>query len=369
MDLQLSSLFQNPGFRGFDVNLPSNKADSTDKPETILNASLQAALQRLSTTETTPPAEEVESSEFTPDKVASRVLDFIKQTLEQRGGSEIEQQSLLEQAREGIMQGINEARDILSSAGQLSNKIDGDIKKTQALIMQGLDEIELNNAIENPEPISLQSTLLSASDKQSRSASIQIETRDGDIVEISFSAFQRSAVAQATVESNNQTGYAFISEQASSVEFSFSVQGNLDEGETQAVNALVDNISKVAGKFYNGNVQDAFQAATQLGFNSEELAAFSLDFQYSRTTSVVSAYQTTQQLDSPEKPATGINEAVEYLAEINELINSIPEATPFKQPEISTIELFKQFSDEISKLTDTANHAGKQLLNKVLESL
>ncbi len=120
----------------------------------------------------------------------------------------------------------------------------------------------------------------------SESTSFSLTTQDGDIVEISlseqsFSQFQYAA----------GRGFGALSFEAGfESQFQFSVEGELDEGELGAIADLLDQLSAVSGEFFSGNFQEAFQKALNVGFDTSEIAQFSLELTKVQVEQV-SAYQ------------------------------------------------------------------------------
>jgi len=253
------------------------------------------------------PVSELNATEFTPTAVADRILGFVETAIAQRAGSELEAQSLLRQAKEGIAQGFAEAREILSNLPAMNDDIAEQIDKTESLIFQGLDELQ-NTSVETPRQQQIgqlisESASLSSQFKQSSQASIQIMTQDGDKVDVSYSALLEFSESQrySVNQQGASTSYEVSSDMSSfsSAAFEFNVQGNLDEGERDAINTLLEDVGGLANQFFNGDVQAAFNSAQSLGFNSSELKSFALDFQQSTYVEVVQTYQRTEQISRP----------------------------------------------------------------------
>ncbi|VAW63681.1 hypothetical protein MNBD_GAMMA10-139, partial [hydrothermal vent metagenome] len=277
---------------------------------------------------------------FSPQAVADRITGFVGDSIQRRAGSEIEKQSMLEQAKEGIEQGIGEARDILESLGQLSGEVEQQVDETESLIFQDLQALEQTlfqpqsqfRAGVVPGAASKgvsESGLLSSQFRQTSEAAIEIVTRDGDRVAVSYSAFIQSASSQqfSSSTTGDASAFSFSSRQqtSTSVAFQFSVAGDLDEEELDSINDLLKNMGDIAGQFFQGDVQAAFNSALELGFDSEQLKSFSLDFQQSTRVQVAQAYQRTEQFSNPpasvQLPASvNPRPAVDVLSQLENLI-------------------------------------------------
>ena len=92
-----------------------------------------------------PSSLQAPTEQFTPTRVAERVLGFIEQRLQREAADGADQeklQGLLQQAREGIEQGFAEARKILDGLGVLQGKIATDIDETYARLQDGLQGLQ-----------------------------------------------------------------------------------------------------------------------------------------------------------------------------------------------------------------------------------
>jgi len=152
----------------------------------------------------------------------------------------------------------------------------------------------------------------------SKSSSISIQTNDGDTVTIDFAqalAYQRTEMNAAYATENDDgstTGVAYSKTTESRYQasgFSFSVEGELDDDEKVAIGALVQDVSKLADEFFNGDLDKAFEQATQLGFDDTELSSFSLKMTRVETVSVAQAYSQVAQYEDNERPTGGYGES------------------------------------------------------------
>ena len=108
-------------------------------------------------------------------------------------------------------------------------------------------------------------------------ASLDILTQEGDRVQIRFRSrealsLQSSAAAAGGVPTGSGISlYAFA---AGRVEVT--LQGELSEGELQAISALMEKVDALATEFFAGDMETAFASAAALGFDSNQLAGFAL---------------------------------------------------------------------------------------------
>jgi len=113
----------------------------------------------------------------------------------------------------------------------------------------------------------------SLSELRSRGASFNLVTQDGDRVEISFSDVSASSVQLGRAGGSGELSVL----SAYDSRFAFSVSGNLDEGELDAINNLLSQLNEVSASFFAGDFVDAFEKALGVGFDGSEIARFSLD--------------------------------------------------------------------------------------------
>ena len=332
------------------------------------------------------PVDQANAADFTPTAVADRILGYVETAITQRAGSTVEAQSMLEQAKEGIEKGFKEAREILKNMPQMTDEINAQIDETESLVSKGLENLE-NISIDTPQQQQIgqlisESASLSSQFTQSSEASIQIVTRDGDQIDVSFSAFVQASASQSVAIDSQGVSASFDASFESSASFQFSVQGNLDEGERDAVNELLEDVGELANKFFNGDVQAAFNASLELGFDSEELKSFAVDFQQTTTFEVAQAYQRTEQLSDPlvtsnapaALPSSSVSipgssipvspvatapvlaspaPAIDVLSQLDQLIKQEKESDDIKEPEKTIKSLLADMLDLLNEGYDS----------------
>ena len=288
---------------------------------------------------------QLKAADFAPQAVADRILGFVESSIKLRAGSELEAQSMLQQAREGIEQGFAQAREILNAMLHMTDEINNQINETAGLIFKGLDDV-YSTPIESSKQQGFsqlvpESKVQSSQFKQSGQAAIEIVTQDGDKVKVSYSAFIQATANQSYAQ--NQQGFAARSDfsSASTVSFQLSVQGDIDEGEQLAINELMNDVADLARQFFNGDVQAAFNASMELGFESSELKSFALNFQQSSYQEIVQTYQRTEKINQTVTPqdtehgnsAYSPGSAVSVLSKLENLLEQAKASALIEQPE------------------------------------
>lgn len=255
--------------------------------------------------------------------VASTVLSFVQLRLEQEAAAGADPErlaNLMEQARSGIEKGYGEAREQIEALGlmkpELANEIDDGFNRIQ----NGLDKLAERflgqpAAADGGAPVNRSGMQVEAA---SRGAfRFDVTTADGDKVSIVMEESRYSAVQSRSATSGSGESSSLSAVSASSGRYSFSVEGDLDSGEREAIAGLLEQAQGVAGQFFRGDVQGAFDSARDLNLGGEELASFSLNLSSSRTVSTT-AYESTSgqpSLASQLRPLSGLAQNVRELGQ------------------------------------------------------
>lgn len=209
--------------------------------------------------------------DFSPDKVADRVLGFIEQRLksEAASGADPEKlQKLLEQARSGVEKGFDEARKILDGMGLLKDKVASDIDDTFKRIQQGFAGLDKQYGAA---PAGGSVAVPSSSDRfaaVAESFELDITTRDGDRLRVSVA--QASAAWSRTEGANSESGSLQIGG------WQVAVDGDLDDEEKAALEKLFTQVQDLSNSFYSGDMAGAFDRAMSLDMDGSQLASMSL---------------------------------------------------------------------------------------------
>jgi len=320
-------------------------------------------------------------ADFTAQQVADRVLAYIETALDQYAADDPRRSELLEQAREGVEQGFAEAASILDGLGVLQGELADGLTRSLDLIQRGLERFSAAEPVvaAGPDtgseattaPGGAQQVALGAVGYSiSQVTSLVIDTVDGDRITIDIS--KQASVSQAGVlaESGNAQLQGFQSGSNAGVTFSFNVQGELDEDEQQAVDALLRRVDKVSDRFFDGNVQQAFASAARLEFNSEELAGFALDLSSTETYRAVAAYQQTAAPAAGTAAESSLPVAAAFGADIRGLVDEAA-ATRFAEPARDVARLFGAMTDEralsgVAELKDEAMSLLRGLVSSIV---
>lgn len=312
-----------------------------------------------------PDTKKTESSLFDFEEIAKNVLNFVGGAIknaQNKGADEDKLNNLFEQASSGVLKGIKLAEQDL--AGFLNEEITNGINQSKSLIEDGI--AKLKRDVFNPQALNREKPATSSVDSTSisyekqESGELNIRTRDGDTVNITFENLEQFESSQRQVQQLTQqteldkkaivaepvavvaepvnvpidvNNAAVASGQTStpadvdvddsevnineadkvqprtdSIQqntifyqestFSFTVKGELDEDELKAIGQLVADANELAEEFFNGDIETAFNQALELGFDEQELSSFALQLTKVENTAVIKAYETVSRFDS-----------------------------------------------------------------------
>ncbi|TWC38940.1 hypothetical protein FBY03_10566 [Pseudomonas sp. SJZ079] len=246
-----------------------------------------------------PGALSGQRDDFTPEKVAGRVLGFIEQRLHSEaaaGADPAKLQGLLNQAREGVEKGFADARKVLDGMGVLQGKVATDIDDTYQRIQAGLGNLsERFGPVVRPDSGSSAAVVhRERFAAQAQSFDLSVTTRNGDRLRISIAQGSASWSQSRVAAASNASGTALVaSSQSSSLQigtWQVSVEGELDEEERAALGALFGQVQALSSKFYSGDLAGAFDRAMALEMDGEQLASMSLHLTQTRVRQASDAY-------------------------------------------------------------------------------
>ena len=363
MNIPSFSSFSSAGFQNFGKSLGNLQRSPQESTQSQGAANRSAQANKPAEVADTKSVQPVSTQ--SPEVTATNILRHVYQSVEglrAEGASEERIAERLEAAREGIAKGYGEARAILEDLGRLDESLAADIDKGEALIAEGLKQIE---AGEKPDlltpkvperddaPQSATPTGFTlAGTRSSQSLSLEVVTHDGDKVTVNFR--QKEGGISLTTPGMSLTASAFSSR------FDMQIDGNLDEGELNALQTLFDDVGKLSETFYGGDLGAALEEAMQLGFDGNELASMSLELRQRSFSSVSRAYGEsgpslpTQRLESQQNMITdyvkSYTEALDRARPLAEPKDTLQKMLEALAPDESRLDALRQFNDGLSKL-------------------
>jgi hypothetical protein len=270
------------------------------------------------------------ANDYTPEKVAGRILGFIEQRLqsEQAAGADPSKlQGLLEQARSGVEKGFAEARKILDGMGVLQGKVATDIDDTYQKIQDGFSDLDKRF---NPDAALVEGSASIAAYRerfaaQAETFDMEVTTRDGDRLRISIAQASASWSQSGVLASSNGGGSSVLaSSQSGSLQmgaWQVSVEGELDDEERAALEKLFGQVQDLSNKFYAGDLSGAFDRAMALDMDSEQLASMSLRLTQTTVRQATDAYSAVAQ-DGGQAASAVNSSLIDYAQSLLEALRS-----------------------------------------------
>lgn len=166
-------------------------------------------------------------------------------------------------------------------------------------------------------------------EKYKQSTQLNIRTQDGDEVTINIKSqgFEVENLEYRKSENSEGDSYdelTYESVQREQTRFRFEIEGDLDEDEREAIYDLLSDVDELSEKFFGGDIQAAYQQATQLGFDSEELSGYSLQLEERRFSIEETVYQNNAETAGQNFPEIG-RPLYDYLSKVENLLRALDE--------------------------------------------
>ncbi|MBL4834295.1 MAG: DUF5610 domain-containing protein [Pseudomonas sp.] len=263
------------------------------------------------------------AEDFAPGKVAERVLGFIGGRLESAkadGAETTALQKMYDQAAKGVEKGFEEARKILDGMGVLKGKVAADIDDTWQRIQAGMQDITQRllpdaAAGKTGEGVSL-SASASRFTAQAQTFDLEVTTREGDRLRISIAQASASRTdSQVRASTGEQGSQVSLSRQSSQLQigaWQVEVDGDLNDAERKSLESLLGQVQDLAGAFYAGDRQGAFDRALALDMDGSQLASMALNL---TQTSVRQVSETYGRVSGQGAPASAMNNELREYAQ------------------------------------------------------
>lgn len=327
---------------------------------------------------------DVEKVDFSPEAVSKRILGFVEGALAQAGGNE-QAKNRLQAAREGIEKGFGEARDILTNLNVYQGEVQDNAEKTYDLLQQGLDGLQsalddgtLFNKTAPAAPQLIQRDLLQQSSySREESFELTVKTRDGDDVTINISRNQFAEDISYSSETPNSRFTSLSETTSASASFSYEVKGELDEGERKAIDELLGNVKKLSDEFFGSDVQGAFDHALSIGYDTKEIARFSVSMQQTEERRVTSAYREIAQIqDQGRRQGEALGKLLQpvhqFLDGLKQTVGDAQKTDMFDSPAATIADMFSGVSriqPDLAELIAHLEERAKQSLEGITHQM
>lgn len=317
------------------------------------------------------------ANDYTPEKVAGRILGFIEQRLQsaQAAGADTGKlQKLLDQARSGVEKGFAEARKILDGMGVLQGKVASDIDDTYQKIQDGFSDLDKRfnpdaALVEGSANIAAYSERFAA---QAETFEMSVTTREGDRLRISIAQASANWSQSGVVASSNGNGSSVVaSSQSGSLQigaWQVSVEGELDDEERAALEKLFGQVQELSDKFYAGDLSGAFDRAMALEMDGEQLASMSLRLTQTTVRQATDAYSAVAQEGG--QAASAVNSSlIDYAQGLLEALRSANQVTEEGTGKTSLLDLLKGGFSLDERFDSARLDKAEQLNSRLLDGL
>jgi hypothetical protein len=317
------------------------------------------------------------ANDYTPEKVAGRILDFIEQRLqsEQAAGADPSKlKGLLEQARSGVEKGFAEARKILDGMGVLQGKVASDIDDTYQKIQDGFSDLDKRF---NPDAalVGGSTNIAAYSERfaaQAETFDMEVTTRDGDRLRISIAQASANWSQSGVVASSNGNGSSVVaSSQSGSMQiggWQVSVEGELDDEERAALEKLFGQVQDLSNKFYAGDLSGAFDRAMALDMDGEQLASMSLRLTQTTVRQATDAYSAVAQ-DGGQAASAVNSSLIDYAQGLLDALRSANQVAEEGTAKTSLLDMLKGGFSLDERFDSGRLDKAEQLNSRLLDGL
>lgn len=175
--------------------------------------------------------------------------------------------------------------------------------------------------------------------------SFTLQTQDGD--KVTINARNTLVYAARYDEQSDVDGQQsqFVEGLKTNESYTFSIEGELDDDEKQAINELMGQVMSLADTFYNGNVDAAYEQALAVGYDQDEIASYSFNMKQVEQYSVTNAYQTFAP-ETTERPSlNGVFDLIgDYTSQLIDQLNK-----PQEGQNIDFVSLLKSIAEQLDE--------------------
>lgn len=347
--MPLQNSFLNNLLTGLSPDKPSTRVSGSDGYQRGIDAasSFSLGLKRgLGVELPATPENDPGNAIFDVQSVVDTVAGFIEQRIAERqaeGASQEELNDLISQAKEGVAKGFNLARSDIDSLGLLNPSLEENIDAAEQGINARITDLEknLNSDAEQGVLVTLSGANFSDSkslERQRANFQFDLTTQEGDRIRISARELLQRQERITTAQDENSSITSVDARVKYASSFSIKVQGDLNDDERSALEKLLVQVADISDTFFAGGVQDAFNQALGLEFDSTQIAKFSLDLSASK----LSIVERTDIAVRPSPPR-------------------IPEEYRPAQLPVGLQSVLASFADRVEQLLDAAKEATQEL--------
>ncbi len=125
-----------------------------------------------------------------------------------------------------------------------------------------------------------------------------------------------------------------------SSDFSLTIEGDINDAERQSITNLMQAMSQISHDFFQGGASNSFSQAQNMGFETDQIASFSINASNQQSVKAMTAYQQTAM---PEQNINtqALSEAGEFLSQAKtSMANTGTAVESFAEPKQSFTDMF-----------------------------
>jgi len=153
-----------------------------------------------------------------------------------------------------------------------------------------------------------------------------------------------------------------------SSEFSLNIEGDLNPEELQSITNLMNAMSEISQGFFQGTAGNAFSHADNMGFETDQIAGFSMGANKQQSVKAVAAYQQTA-MPEQNVNTNALSEAGEFLSQAKEVVaDSTVAVESFAEPKNSFVDMFVNIGQLFNNSENKQDDHGDMFL-KIIENI
>ena len=321
-------------------------ATATDNPKTTT----ETPITQAPTSEPKTPAAESSNAVATPaESSAAPVMSVIQ-------SSESSQTRILRFSSTG---GVEQMESLTSSTLSSQSPADKVATKVELPAAESATP-PAQQVTEASETTTTSTTTAASNGEQSRIEyglkerfSFSLQTQEGDKVTIDA---LNTTVYAARLDNQEDGKGQLVEGLKNSENYTFNVEGDLNDDEIKAINELMVQVMDLADTFYNNNVNDAYEQALAVGYDQNEIATYSFAMKQVEQYSVASTYQALAP-ESSEKPS--LNGVFDLIGDYtNQLVEQLNKPSNFQN--IDFMSLLTNAAEQIDEQVKHSDGAGFQ---------
>ena len=304
--------------------------------------------------------------------IVTQVVGFVAERIETKraeGASEEQIAFLADQAKQGVEDGIEEAKNVLASLSELNSQLDEQLSGLRQTIHDQIDELSgvvdlldeqsvsvqdsggseeqsANNQATNNQATNNQETEYSTevpqflqgdhvngrgrfsgvqqrlSAHRSDAFHLEVVTKEGDKVTLSIQ--QNYRYDYKAHSSRNEAHYK--TDLSAHSHLMYVVDGDLNDHEVRALDQLFQQVNELADQFYSGDVASAFENAFALRLDASELSSMHLTLETRQAMQMKNAYRSVGRGEGMSTVAHSIAQPLmHYLDQVEAAKHSLSE--------------------------------------------